>query len=126
MSRRLSVVAGFYRACVIDGILEHSTADHVRRPTVPLESSTLGLSHLQFEALLSAVRVSADPDDFALVGLLGRAFEATGADIDDLGEERGHRVLRVVGEAPGTCSLETLKIGVCESQCFAGYVASVS
>ena len=37
--------------------------------------------------------------DFALVALLGllglRIFEATGANITDLGEEHGHRVLRV-------------------------------
>jgi integrase/recombinase XerD len=32
VSRRLSVVAGFYRTCVIDGILEHSPAEHVRPP----------------------------------------------------------------------------------------------
>ena len=32
VSRRLSVVAGFYRTCVIDGVLEHSPAEHVRRP----------------------------------------------------------------------------------------------
>ncbi len=50
VSRRLSVVVGFYRVCVIDAILEHSPADYVRRPTVPAESPTLGLSHLQFEA----------------------------------------------------------------------------
>jgi hypothetical protein len=30
VSSRLSVVAGFYRICMIDGILEHSPADHVR------------------------------------------------------------------------------------------------
>lgn len=30
VSRRLSVVAGFYRTCVIDGLLEHSPADYVR------------------------------------------------------------------------------------------------
>lgn len=35
VSRRLSVVTGFYRTCVIDGILKHSPADHVRRPNVP-------------------------------------------------------------------------------------------
>jgi site-specific recombinase XerD len=102
VSRRLSVVAGFYRTCVIDGILEHSPADHVRRPNVPPESPTLGLSHLQFEALLSAARASVNPNDFALVAMLGllglRIFEATRADIDDLGEEHGHRVLRVVGK----------------------------
>ena len=36
----------------------------------------------------------------ALLGLLGlRIFEACGADIADLGEEHGHRVLRVHGKA---------------------------
>ncbi len=43
VSRRLSVVIG-YRTCVIDGILDHSPADYVRRPTVPPESPTQGLS----------------------------------------------------------------------------------
>jgi integrase/recombinase XerD len=34
-----------------------------------------------------------------MLGLLGlRVFEATGADIADLGEENGHRVLRVCGK----------------------------
>jgi integrase/recombinase XerD len=102
VSRRLSVVVGFYRTCVIDGILEHSPADHVRRPNVPPESPTLGLSHLQFEALLSAARASANPNDFALVAMLGLLglwiFEATRADMGDLSEEHGHRVLRVIGK----------------------------
>ena len=35
VSRRSSVVAGFYRTCVIDGVLEHSPAEHVRRPPCP-------------------------------------------------------------------------------------------
>ena len=34
-----------------------------------------------------------------MLGLLGlRIFEATGSDIDDLGEQQGHRVLRVHGK----------------------------
>ncbi len=34
-----------------------------------------------------------------MLGLLGlRVFEATGADVTDLGEEHGHRVLRVCGK----------------------------
>ncbi|HEY5049952.1 MAG TPA: tyrosine-type recombinase/integrase [Acidothermaceae bacterium] len=102
VSRRLSVVAGFYRTCVIDHVLMQSPAEHVRRPNVPPESPTLGLNHLQFEALLAAARTSTNQFDFALICLLGllglRIFEATGANIDDLGEEHGHRVLKVRGK----------------------------
>ena len=102
VSRRFSVTAGFYRTCVIDGLLEHSPAEHVRRPAVPPESPTQGFTHLQFEALLTAARGSLNTSDFALVAMLGllglRIFEATGADIADLGEEHGHRVLRVCGK----------------------------
>ena len=69
---------------------------------MPAESPTLGFTHLQFEALLTAARESANRCDFALVAMLGllglRIFEATGADIGDLGEEHGHRVLRVCGK----------------------------
>jgi integrase/recombinase XerD len=89
VSRRMAVMTGFYRTCVIDAVLEHSPADYLRRPNVPAESPPLGLSHLQFEALLSAARESTNPFDFALVvmlGLLGlRIFEATEADIEDVG-----------------------------------------
>ncbi len=52
--------------------------------------------------MLTAARESTNPFDFALVCLLGllglRIFETVGADIDDLGEEHGHRVLRVRGK----------------------------
>jgi len=34
VSRRFSVAAGFYRTCVLDGLLEHSPAEHVP-PAVP-------------------------------------------------------------------------------------------
>ena len=72
------------------------------RPTAPAESPTLGLGHLQFEALITTARLSANPNDFALVALLGllglRIFEACGASISDLSEEHGHRVLRVRGK----------------------------
>jgi site-specific recombinase XerD len=102
VSRRLSVVICFYRTCVIDAVLEQSPADYVRRPPVPAESPTLGLSHLQFEAILVAARQSTNRFDFALVAMLGllglRIFEACAAAIDDLGAEHGHRVLRVIGK----------------------------
>jgi len=102
----MTVVVGFYRTCVIDGVLAQSPAEYVRRPAVPADSPTLGLTHLQFEALLSSARESANRYDFALVCLLGlrglRIFEACGADIADLGEEHGHRVLKVRGKGGKT------------------------
>ena len=58
--RHMSVVAGFYRTWVIDGALEHSSAVYVRRPDVPAESPTLGLTHPQFEALLTASSLQAE------------------------------------------------------------------
>ena len=79
VSRRIAVVAGFYRTCVIDAVLAHAPAEHVRRPNVPAESPTLGLTHLQFEAMLATARTSANSNDFALVAMLGllglRIFE---------------------------------------------------
>jgi len=52
--------------------------------------------------MLTAARLSTNPNDFALVAMLGllglRIFEACSADINDLGEEHGHRVLRVTGK----------------------------
>jgi len=102
VSRRFSVAAGFYRTCALDGVLPHSPAEHVRRPSVPAGSPTLGFTHLQFEALLTAAREPARPCGFALVAMPGlpglRIFEATSADIADPGEEHGRRVLRVCGK----------------------------
>jgi integrase/recombinase XerD len=86
----------------VSGVLEHSPAEHVRRPAVPPESPTPGFTHLQFEAMVTVARESASSYDFALVAMLGllglRILEATSADIADLGEEYGHRVLRVLGK----------------------------
>ena len=107
VSRRTSVVTSSHLTRVVDTrvvdeLLEHSPAGYVRRPNVPPESPTLGLSHLQSAALLATSRDAANPCDSAMVRLLGllglRIFEACGLDITDLGEEDGHRVLRVVGE----------------------------
>jgi integrase/recombinase XerD len=116
VSHRFSGVAGFYRTCVLDAILEHTPVEHVRRPAVPAESPTLGFTRLQFETLLTAPRESPSRYDFALVAMLGllglRIFEATGADIADLGEEHGHRLLRVGVPAACTSSPRRLASGL--------------
>jgi len=59
--RPSTVPAGFYRMLVTDQILPHSPADYVRRPPGPQESPTLGLGHLQFDALITTARTSLNP-----------------------------------------------------------------
>ena len=44
-SRGFAMPAGFYWACIIGGGLEHSPAEHVRRPWVLTQSSTSGFMH---------------------------------------------------------------------------------
>ena len=45
------MMTGSYRTCAIDAVLRYPPAEHVRGPNVPPESPTLGLTHLQFEAI---------------------------------------------------------------------------
>ena len=129
VSRRTSIVAGLYRTAVIDGLLEHSPAEHVPRPPVSAESPTLGLTHLQLEALLTAARQSPNRYDFALVCLLGlldlRIFQATGLNIADLGEEHGHRVLRVAGKGDKTALIPLPRLRVSSFGMFVAEVADV-
>ena len=53
IGRRLSTVAGFYRFAVIDGAIEHSPAEYVRRPKIDTESATLGLDRMEPGAFIA-------------------------------------------------------------------------
>ncbi|MCA1824457.1 MAG: tyrosine-type recombinase/integrase [Frankia sp.] len=101
VARRLSTLAGFYKYAVVEGFLDRSPADHVRRPRVSDESPRLGLDRVELGLLLGAAAASS-PRDHALVCLLAlnglRVSEACAAAAEDLDDERGHRVLRVVGK----------------------------
>ncbi|GAA4260065.1 hypothetical protein [Dactylosporangium darangshiense] len=46
VSRRLSILVGFYRVCAIDGILPHSPADYVRRRRTAAGAHRSGRSSL--------------------------------------------------------------------------------
>jgi integrase/recombinase XerD len=99
VARRLSTLAGLFRYAVEECILERSPVAHVRRPRVSEDSPTVGLDRGELSHLLD-VAEAAGPRDHALVCLLGlnglRVSEACGADVGDLGQERGHRVLVVI------------------------------
>lgn len=96
IGRRLSALAGFYRFAAEEGVIEHSPAVHVRRPRLDYESHAVGLDRNELGAFLVAAGLSS-PRDHALCSLLAlnglRISEALGADIDQLGLERGHRTL---------------------------------
>jgi site-specific recombinase XerD len=96
ITRRLCTVAGFYRYAVEDKLLDHSPAAHVRRPRLDYESHAVGLDRNELGALLVAAGLG-PPAEHALISLLAlnglRVSEATGAGIEALGIERGHRTL---------------------------------
>ena len=101
IGRRLSTLAGFYRFAVIDGRLEHSPAEYVRRPKIDTESTTLGLDRMELGAFIAQGQ-AAGPTDHALACLLGllglRVSEACGVDVEHLSVERGHRTVTVLGK----------------------------
>ena len=98
VTRRLCTIAGFYKYAVEEELLEHSPAAHVRRPRVDYESHAIALDRNELGALLVAAGLGGPPEH-ALISLLAlnglRVSEATGADIEHLGVERGHRTLTI-------------------------------
>ena len=95
VTRRLSTIAGFYRYAVEEKLLNHSPAAHVRRPRVDYESRAVALDRNELGARLVAAGLGL-PSVHALLALNGlRVSEATGADVEHLGLERGHRTLTV-------------------------------
>lgn len=101
VSRRLSTVAGFSRFAVIDGYVQHSPAEHVRRPKLDAESTTLGLDRMELGAFLAQAAACSSVDHAlaCLLGLLGlRVSEACAVNVEHLSLERGHRTLTVIGK----------------------------
>ena len=99
IARRLSTVASFYRYCVEEKLIGQSPAVNVRRPKVRPESTMTGLDRNELSAFLVEAGLS-NARDHALACLLGlnglRVSEAAGADIGDMGSERGHHALRII------------------------------
>ena len=102
VTRRLCTIAGFYKYAVEEELLDHSPAAHVRRPRVDYESHAVALDRNELGALLVAAGLG-PPCEHALISLLAlnglRVSEATGADIEQLGQERGHRTLTITRKA---------------------------
>ena len=99
VARRLSALASFYRYCEQEGHVERNPAIDVRRPKVDNESRTLGLDRTELSAFMVQAGIGTHREH-ALASLLAlnglRVSEALNADIDDLGFERGHHILRII------------------------------
>jgi integrase/recombinase XerD len=100
IDRRLSTVCGYYRFALIDGRIPSNPAQYVRRPKVqPSEGHGMDRGELG-TFLFTAERF--DHSHAALAVLLGlnglRVSEACGTNVEDLGLQRGHRTLRILGK----------------------------
>ena len=125
IDRRLSTVCGFYRFAHIDGRIRSNPAQYVRRPQVHA-SDARGLDRSELGVFLFTAE-QYDRDHAALAVPLGlnglRISEACATNIEDLGVERGHRTLRIVGKGnkPATVPLvprtaRTIDLAVGERQ----------
>jgi site-specific recombinase XerD len=99
IDRRLSTVCGFYRFAHIDGRIASNPARYVRRPQVhPSDARGLDRSELGVFLFTAEHYDQAHAALAVLLGLNGlRVSEACATNIEDLGMERGHRTLRIVG-----------------------------
>jgi integrase/recombinase XerD len=109
IDRRLSTVCGFYRFAHIDGRIAANPARYVRRPQVH-PSTARGLDRSELGVFLFTAE-QYDRDHAALAVLLGlnglRVSEACATNVEDLGIERGHRTLQILGKGnkPATIPL---------------------
>jgi site-specific recombinase XerD len=102
-ARKLTAVSSFYSWCARRGHVRANPVAGLPRPAVDYDTSaTPGLTRDQAVALLEAADADAGPQaarTAALVSALlytgARVSELLGADVEDLGTDRGHRVLRV-------------------------------
>lgn len=98
VTQRLSVVASFYAYCEDEEAVRRSPARGVRRPKLPEQATSTGLTRAELSAFLAAADARG-PQLRALMTLLAlnglRASEPLGCAVSDLGSERGHRTLAV-------------------------------
>ena len=123
VARQLCTIACFYRYAEEEGLISISPAVHVRRPRLDYESHATGLDRNEVGAMLVAAGLGG-AQEHALISLLAlnglRVSEAIGANIEQLGVERGHRTLTILRKggkivtiplAPRTARAVDLAIG---------------
>jgi integrase/recombinase XerD len=103
VARKISAMSSWYRWLARNGHVEKNPSENLARPEVDRDTSTTpGLTKDQALALIAAADRYGGPQRLrtsALIAMImysgARTSEVTGADIEDLGTDRGHRVLWV-------------------------------
>jgi integrase/recombinase XerD len=115
INRRLSSVSSWYKYLINNQATDRNPIPTEDRPKTPKESSTVGLSRREANAFLraaaddhvQAVRLRTCALLTVLLETGARVSELTGATIDRLGWNQGHRTLTVIGKGdqPRACLL---------------------
>lgn len=98
VARHLSALGSFYQYLVDEDVLERSPVARVRRPRVSSDSPSTGLDRGELTTLLAAAKKDGPRSHlFVLLGALNglRVSEILGIDLEDIGTERAHRVVRI-------------------------------
>jgi integrase/recombinase XerD len=100
VARRLAALASWYRYVVDEGVRPTSPLERVRRPKVNNDRGvTPGLNREELRRLLAAAGEHESARTVALLTLFAhtglRINEALSRDVEHLGHDRGHRILRL-------------------------------
>jgi integrase/recombinase XerD len=101
VAHKLSVIAGFYKWCALEGVLERDPVAHVRRPKVEYITNRQYLDRMEMSRFLQYATMGSTRDAALclLLGLNGlRISEALNADVEDMRYDRNHRLLHIVGK----------------------------
>jgi site-specific recombinase XerD len=99
--RRISILATFYKYCVGEEEAERDPTINVKRPVLPRESTRTWLTRRELADLVSTAEKRGGYP-YALILLLAfnglRINEVVQADIEDMGREKHHITLKIMGK----------------------------
>jgi integrase/recombinase XerD len=104
-ARRLACLSAYYKRAHYEGLVARNPVELAARPKVPEQAATAGLSKQRARRLIASARAEGPRETLLVLLLLElglRISEAVGADIEDLGEQGRHRVLRIKGKGQAT------------------------
>lgn len=113
--RRIGTVSGYYETAVLDEVLEHSPAHHLKLPTIHEDPARrTWMTRWELGAVLRAAQDSEHSADWAVITLLGtlgmRVSAACAVQLDDLTTDpTGYRYLHTIGKG-GKPSLKVLPV----------------